>query len=158
MTDDRCSTVTAKVSKYLSELPSSSIVDGDNDEMQLMSSTDASPLSSFNGGGGGDTKTNSTRSASPFYTYIQPHSPSSTRRQSPPHYIPTRASTKITNEIAHNPLQFITANTNAYILAEQAKQQIQMSDEQRKMNNHRPNTNNVSTTTLDDNVCFFCCI
>uniref|UniRef100_A0A915B815 LIM and calponin homology domains-containing protein 1 n=1 Tax=Parascaris univalens TaxID=6257 RepID=A0A915B815_PARUN len=47
--------------------------------------------------------------------------------------IPTRPQVKLTSQVAHNPLQFVSAKTSAVALCEQAKQQIIMSEEQKRV-------------------------
>uniref|UniRef100_F1KS00 LIM and calponiny domains-containing protein 1 n=1 Tax=Ascaris suum TaxID=6253 RepID=F1KS00_ASCSU len=47
--------------------------------------------------------------------------------------IPTRPQVKLTSQVAHNPLQFVSARTSAVALCEQAKQQIIMSEEQKRV-------------------------
>uniref|UniRef100_A0A0R3RJT3 DUF1752 domain-containing protein n=1 Tax=Elaeophora elaphi TaxID=1147741 RepID=A0A0R3RJT3_9BILA len=47
--------------------------------------------------------------------------------------IPTRQQLKLTSQVAHNPLQFITAQSGATALCEQAKQQLIISDQQKRI-------------------------
>lgn len=61
------------------------------------------------------------------------NSPTAARQRSCDGQIPTRLVTKIATSVAHNPLQFVAAKTNATALSEQAKQQLQLVDEQKKL-------------------------
>uniref|UniRef100_A0A914UZS1 Uncharacterized protein n=1 Tax=Plectus sambesii TaxID=2011161 RepID=A0A914UZS1_9BILA len=61
------------------------------------------------------------------------NSPTMTRHRNYDAHIPTRLVTKTATSVAHNPLQFIAAKTNAIALSEQAKQQLQIVDEQKKL-------------------------
>uniref|UniRef100_A0A8R1Y8Q1 DUF4757 domain-containing protein n=1 Tax=Onchocerca volvulus TaxID=6282 RepID=A0A8R1Y8Q1_ONCVO len=47
--------------------------------------------------------------------------------------IPTRQQLKLTSQVAHNPLQFVTAQSGATALCEQAKQQLIISDQQKRL-------------------------
>uniref|UniRef100_A0A1I7V681 DUF4757 domain-containing protein n=2 Tax=Loa loa TaxID=7209 RepID=A0A1I7V681_LOALO len=47
--------------------------------------------------------------------------------------IPTRQQLKLTSQVAHNPLQFVTAQSGATALCEQAKQQLIISDQQKRI-------------------------
>ncbi|VDK86335.1 unnamed protein product [Litomosoides sigmodontis] len=47
--------------------------------------------------------------------------------------IPTRQQLKLTSQVAHNPLQFVTAQSGAIALCEQAKQQLIISDQQKRI-------------------------
>ncbi|VDM36964.1 unnamed protein product [Toxocara canis] len=75
-------------------------------------------LSSYSAG------TKSSRSCSP---YIGERCFSGGEQQ-----IPTRPHVKLTSQVAHNPLQFVSSRTTAVALCEQAKQQMIVSEEQRR--------------------------
>uniref|UniRef100_A0A915PXN3 DUF4757 domain-containing protein n=1 Tax=Setaria digitata TaxID=48799 RepID=A0A915PXN3_9BILA len=47
--------------------------------------------------------------------------------------IPTRQQLKFASQVAHNPLQFVSAQTGATALCEQAKQQLIISDQQKRL-------------------------
>ncbi|VDN94126.1 unnamed protein product [Brugia pahangi] len=85
----------------------------------LNSEYSAEELSSYS------TGTNGSRSGP---SYNSEHSTESSER-----LIPTRQQLKLTSQVAHNPLQFVTAQSGATALCEQAKQQLIISDQQKRI-------------------------
>ncbi|VDO23585.1 unnamed protein product [Brugia timori] len=85
----------------------------------LNSEYSAEELSSYS------TGTNGSRSGP---SYNSEHNTESSER-----LIPTRQQLKLTSQVAHNPLQFVTAQSGATALCEQAKQQLIISDQQKRI-------------------------